>query len=221
MPRRYYIVDVFAARKYAGNQLAVVVDAEGLSTAEMQSIAREMNFSETTFLGSKEPRDGGFDVRIFTPTEEMPFAGHPTLGTGYVLRREIAALATAAEVRLNLGVGQVPVTFSSTATGDVAWMSPPTPKLGKTQSPEVAAALLRISPGDVDTRYPAQEASVGISFLLVPLRSRKALAAMQLDPERRAELQRPGESLRAQARQDELSVHVGGGVVMVARGELI
>ena len=85
----FYIVDVFAEEKYAGNQLAVVRGAGDLSDGEMQRIAAEMNYSETTFILSDEERDGGYDVRIFTPREEIPFAGHPTLGTAYVIAREI------------------------------------------------------------------------------------------------------------------------------------
>jgi len=85
----FYIVDVFAEEKYAGNQLAVVRDAKALSDIEMQQIAKEMNFSETTFILSEQKRNGGYDVRIFTPREEVPFAGHPTLGTAYVIQHEI------------------------------------------------------------------------------------------------------------------------------------
>jgi trans-2,3-dihydro-3-hydroxyanthranilate isomerase len=80
----FYIVDVFAEKKYTGNQLAVFRRAEVLSSDEMQHIAREMNFSETTFILSEEQRNGGFEVRIFTPKEEVPFAGHPTLGTAHI-----------------------------------------------------------------------------------------------------------------------------------------
>ncbi len=87
----FYIVDVFAEEKYAGNQLAVFRGAGALTATEMQRIAREMNFSETTFILSDAPRDGGYDVRIFTPGEEVPFAGHPTLGTAHVIRDEILA----------------------------------------------------------------------------------------------------------------------------------
>jgi len=85
----FHTVDVFAEEKYAGNQLAVFRNVEALSDAEMQKIAREMNFSETTFVLSDRRRNGGYDVRIFTPSEEVPFAGHPTLGTAYVIGREI------------------------------------------------------------------------------------------------------------------------------------
>ena len=86
---KYYIVDVFAEEKYAGNQLAVVREAEDLTDDKMQSIAKEMNYSETTFILSDEQRDGGYDVRIFTPEAEIPFAGHPTLGTAYIIQKEI------------------------------------------------------------------------------------------------------------------------------------
>ncbi len=85
----FYIVDVFAEKKYAGNQLAVFPGAQALSDEEMQLIAREINFSETTFILSNTARDGGYDVRIFMPREEVPFAGHPTLGTAHVIRNEI------------------------------------------------------------------------------------------------------------------------------------
>ena len=81
----FHIVDVFAEEKFTGNQLAIVKDADGLSNIRMQQIAREINFSETTFILSNEKRNGGYDVRIFTPKEEVPFAGHPALGTAYVV----------------------------------------------------------------------------------------------------------------------------------------
>lgn len=86
---KFYLLDVFAEEKYAGNQLAVVRNARALSSVQMQRIANEMHFSETTFILSDEERDGGYDVRIFTPANELPFAGHPTLGTAYVIRHDI------------------------------------------------------------------------------------------------------------------------------------
>lgn len=97
----FYIVDVFAEEKYAGNQLAVFRDAHALSDAEMQRIAREMNFSETTFILADASRDGGYDVRIFTPGEEVPFAGHPTLGTAHVIRNEILSIRDTTEIHEN------------------------------------------------------------------------------------------------------------------------
>ena len=85
----FHTVDVFAEQRHAGNQLAVFRNAGGFSDEQMQRIAREMNFSETTFILSDDQRDGGYDVRIFTPAAEVPFAGHPTLGTAYIIRQEI------------------------------------------------------------------------------------------------------------------------------------
>jgi len=113
----FYIVDVFAERKFSGNQLAVVRNANLLSENEMQQIAKEMNFSETTFILSDEPNHGGFDVRIFTPEAEVPFAGHPTLGTAYILKNEVFNKVMDSVI-LNLKVGKIPVFFDN----DILWM---------------------------------------------------------------------------------------------------
>ena len=97
----FYIVDVFAEAKYTGNQLAVIVNAGTLTSRQMQAIAKEINYSETTFLLSNQPTSGGYPVRIFTPEQELPFAGHPTLGTAYIILQEIIQ-KRAVEVKLNL-----------------------------------------------------------------------------------------------------------------------
>ncbi len=120
----FYIVDVFAEEKYAGNQLAVVRGAGHLPDATLQKIAAEINYSETTFVLSDEERNGGYDVRIFTPKEEVPFAGHPTLGTAYVIAREISPHPVD-RVTLNLKAGPIPVTL-----GDVCWMRQQSPTFG-------------------------------------------------------------------------------------------
>jgi trans-2,3-dihydro-3-hydroxyanthranilate isomerase len=114
---QFYILDVFAEEKYAGNQLAVIRNAEGLSDDQMQKIAKEMNYSETTFILSDEQQNSGYDVRIFTPAAEVPFAGHPTLGTAYLIQREIMK-EPAETVILNLKVGPIPVRFDKTDSGD-------------------------------------------------------------------------------------------------------
>jgi len=106
----FYIVDVFAEKKYSGNQLAVFKNAKALSDNEMQRIAKEMNYSETTFILSEEKRNSGYDVRIFTPEKEVPFAGHPTLGTAYVIQREIIKKPVE-KIILNLKIGQIPVSL--------------------------------------------------------------------------------------------------------------
>lgn len=170
----FYIVDVFAEAKYAGNQLAVVRGAGGLAEAEMQRLAREMNFSETTFVTSETPRDGGYNVRIFTPNRELPFAGHPTLGTAHILRTRIA-LRPVDRIVLNLKVGQIPVTFDA-AGGGLYWMLQKPPVFGRELPREAVAAALGLEPGEIDERFPVQEVSTGLEFNIVPL---KTLAALQ------------------------------------------
>jgi trans-2,3-dihydro-3-hydroxyanthranilate isomerase len=158
----------------------------------MQRIAREMNFSETTFILSDSPRNGGYDVRIFTPTMELPFAGHPTLGTAAIIRQELNP-PSPDRVTLHLKIGPVPVAFVTTQDGhELAWMQPPTPTLGTIHSAEPVAAVLGLSPADIDPRFPVQEASIGISFLFVPLSSLAALKRVRINVERRATLMQQG-----------------------------
>jgi trans-2,3-dihydro-3-hydroxyanthranilate isomerase len=192
---RLFIVDVFAEEKYAGNQLAVVTAADSLSAHVMQRIAREMNFSETTFILSDAPRAGGYEVRIFTPTMELPFAGHPTLGTASVIRHELAQ-ALPEQISLNLKIGPVPVTFASTPDGkETVWMQPPAPTLGAIRSASLVADMLGLMPEDIDPRFPVQEVSIGIPFLFVPLASLAALKRVRIDVDRRAALMQQGISV--------------------------
>lgn len=174
-----FLVDVFAEQPYAGNQLAVVVGETGWSASRMQTFAREMNFSETTFVASAaHGDDGGYGVRIFTPAQEVPFAGHPTLGTAWVLRRFFAPAAE--QVRLRLGIGEVTVTFEQRdATEEVVWMRPRPPRLGAQRDHRELAALLGIDAAQIDDRFPCQEVGIGIDFVLVPLRSLGALRALR------------------------------------------
>ena len=177
MSPTFTIVDVFAEEKYAGNQLAVVRGAAGLSEETLQKITREMNYSETTFILSEEERDGGYDVRIFTPGGEVPFAGHPTLGTAHVIQDEI--LATPAErVVLNLEAGKIPVTF-----GDVLWMRQLPPTFGSRLDPQTLARVLDLEPEDVDDRHPVQEVSTGLPAIVVPLKSLDALKRCRMNLE--------------------------------------
>ena len=110
MSLTFYIVDVFAEEKYAGNQLAVVLGGADLPDETLRKIALEMNYSETTFVLLDEEIGGGYDVRIFTPGDEVPFAGHPTLCTAYVIQQEILA-SSAERITLKLKAGEIPVTF--------------------------------------------------------------------------------------------------------------
>lgn len=175
MPFRFYIVDVFGVGKYTGNQLAVFRNARGLRDREMQSIAREMNFSETTFVLSDKERQGGFDVRIFTPKEELPFAGHPTLGTAYVILQEIVR-SPVRELALNLKVGKIPVTAVYRAgKPDILWMRQKAPEFGAVVGPERVCPVLGLREEDFDGRFPVEEVSTGVPFLIVPLKSREAV----------------------------------------------
>ena len=180
----FYIVDVFAEKKYAGNQLAVFRNVGELPGSEMQRIAREVNFSETTFILSDEQKKGGFDVRIFTPGEEVPFAGHPTLGTACIIRNEILQ-DEAEKVVLNLKVGQIPVSFAEDGYG---WMSQIEPVFGKEHQPEIVAPVLGLETDEIDERFPIQEVSTGLPFFIVPLKTIASLKKAKVDRDKYFEL---------------------------------
>jgi trans-2,3-dihydro-3-hydroxyanthranilate isomerase len=182
MQRRYVTVDVFTDRAFGGNPLAVVLDAQGLSTAQMQAIATEFNYSETTFV--LPPQDPAHDaqVRIFTVRHELPFAGHPNVGTAFVLATQAAT--PPARLLFEEKAGLVPVEIL-TEKGRVvaAELTAPQPLKRLTQlSGEQAAACLSLSASDVKTdRHPPQIASVGLPFLMVELASRDALRRAKPD----------------------------------------
>lgn len=181
MRHPFYLVDVFAERPYAGNPLAVVVDADDWTDERRQQFAAEINFSDTTYVTSAPEADGGYRVRIFTPAREIAFAGHPILGTAWVVRNHVAR-ARAAEVRLHLSVAPVPVTFESSDEGeDEAWFRAPSIAFGPTCAPEAIARALGLSAEDIDRTAPVQQLSAGISAMIVPLTSLDALRRSQLD----------------------------------------
>ena len=178
---RFYIVDVFAESRLSGNQLAVFRDSGRLSTSQMQQIAQEMHFSETTFITSERERKGGYDVRIFTPDSELPFAGHPTLGTAYIIQTQIMA-APKRTVRLNLEAGQIPVTFSfRNGKPELLWMRQRTPSFGRKFEPRRVSRIIGLSPSAVDARFPVMEVSTGLSFVIVPLKNLKSIKKVRLD----------------------------------------
>ncbi|MEF8813723.1 MAG: PhzF family phenazine biosynthesis protein [Halovenus sp.] len=181
MPHEFFIVDVFAERKYAGNQLAVVIGAGDLDGGEMQAVAAEFDYSETTFV-TGGPTESGWPVRIFTPEAEVPFAGHPTLGTAAVIRRELAD-APGGTVTLDLAAGEIPVTVRKTAGEEVLWMDQNEPTFGATLPPERAAEILGLDLEAIDDRGPVQVVSTGLPALVVPLVDRAALTAIDLDRE--------------------------------------
>jgi trans-2,3-dihydro-3-hydroxyanthranilate isomerase len=177
----FHIVDVFAERKYRGNQLAVVMNAKSLTTDQMQEIALEMNYSETTFILSPQSREGGYDVRIFTPQEEVPFAGHPTLGTAFIIQREILKKQVE-QLLLNLKVGQIPVDFTyRDQQPDLLWMTQNTPVFKKKFSAHTIAQILNLNPDDIDQRFPVQEVSTGLPFIIAPLKTLAAVKKSAID----------------------------------------
>ena len=168
--------DVFTAKPLEGNSLAVFFDARELSDAEMQSIAKEMNLSETTFIFPREAaaeRERGVRVRIFTVQEELPFAGHPTLGTAFALRGESGAK----EVSLDLNVGKVPVRFEE-APGQPVFgeMTQMDPVFGIQHDPEAVARASGLRVEDFDSSLPIETVSTGVPFTVTPL---KSLAVIQ------------------------------------------
>ncbi|MDY6783438.1 MAG: PhzF family phenazine biosynthesis protein [Cyanobacteriota bacterium] len=175
-----YLVDVFADRKYAGNQLAVVADAGDLSDSEMQAIAREINFSETSFILHRQPRNGGYDVRIFSPQKELPFAGHPTLGTAFIIQKEFLKDSEKSIV-LNLKVGQIRVNPQEST---LLWMQQNSPVFGQRLEGATLGEVLNIDIEQIDLRFPIQEVSTGIPFTIVPLKTHEALKGVRVNREK-------------------------------------
>jgi len=178
MRYRYYICDVFTDTRFGGNQLAVLPEAEGLSDVQMQQIAREFNFSETTFVF---PSEEGHTrrVRIFTPTMEIPFAGHPNIGTAFALATagEFGEIDTSITVTFEEKAGLVPISIHK--RGDHIWCELKAParlSLGKTVSASTLAAAVLLAADDVVTgTHLPQVASVGLPFLFAELKDRAAL----------------------------------------------
>lgn len=185
--------DVFCSRPFEGNPLAVFPDGRGLSDQEMQSIAREMNLSETTFILPRDPateRERGVRVRIFTVQEELPFAGHPTLGTAFQLRGSSGA----GEVALELNVGKVPVRFEETPGHPVfGEMTQMEPEFGPRHDREAVARAAGLKDGDIDPSLPIQTVSTGVPFTMVPLRGLENMRELNVDLRSSAEyLERSG-----------------------------
>jgi trans-2,3-dihydro-3-hydroxyanthranilate isomerase len=182
---RYLHYDVFTDHLFGGNPLAVVLDGRGLSPETMQAIAKEMNFSETTFV--LPPQATGTDVRlrIFTPGEELPMAGHPTIGSTFALARTGVIEPGRQEFVFGCGIGPVPVAM--TWNGDdlgFVWMTQPLPAFGELiPDPARTAAALSLSPAAVaGTGLPVQVVSCGVPFLLVPLTTRSAVDSAAVNP---------------------------------------
>jgi trans-2,3-dihydro-3-hydroxyanthranilate isomerase len=177
----FYLVDVFAEEKFSGNQLAVFRCAKKLSDGQMQRIAKEMNYSETSFILSDEKQNGGYDVRIFTPETEVNFAGHPTLGTAFVIQHEIIK-EPVNEVVLNLKAGKIPVYFKFTGEkSNNLWMKQLPPIFGDKFDAELLSKILGIDMSDINASFPIQEVSTGLPVVIVPLKTLDAMKKARIN----------------------------------------
>ncbi|MFZ0299682.1 MAG: PhzF family phenazine biosynthesis protein, partial [Candidatus Sulfotelmatobacter sp.] len=198
-PRRLAMAqwDVFSSRPLEGNSLAVFLDGSGLTDAEMQALAKEMNLSETTFILPRDPateREQGIRVRIFTVREELPFAGHPTLGTAFALRgrgdenRADEKKSGTAQVVLELNVGKVPVSFEDLpdepAFGEMTQINP---TFGIQHEREAIAQATGLRAEDFDDSLPIETVSTGLPYTVTPLKSLAVMRNLQIDVKRATE----------------------------------
>jgi trans-2,3-dihydro-3-hydroxyanthranilate isomerase len=178
---QYVQADVFTSRPLEGNAVIVVTDARGFSDPEMQALARETNLSETTFVFPRDAateRERGRRVRIFTTQEELPFAGHPTLGTATVLR----GTTNADLVELDLNVGKIPVRFTTSADGQVfGEMQQRDPEFGPQHAREDVARASGLKIDDIADDVPIQTVSTGMAFTIVPVRALATMRALRPD----------------------------------------
>lgn len=172
----FYIVDVFTDKKYAGNQLAVFLDAENLSTELMQTIAREINFAESTFISKIQPENQSATIRIFTPEIEMRFAGHPIIGTSWVLMNKIVQ-SKPQSFKLSVPIGEISIQQS----GDLVWLQAAQPDFFDTFSKEDFMSFSNLKAADFDDEFPIQEVTTGSAYVIVPLKNIKALENLILD----------------------------------------
>ena len=180
----YQVVDVFTGTVLEGNGLAVVFDTVGLGTERMQAIAREFNLSETTFIQRRDAeteKREGVRVRIFTTQEELPFAGHPTLGTASVLKLSAPETLAGDTIKLALNVGAVPVRFKGTSL--FGEMTQRDPEFGAELDPATVARLIGLTVDELSSSAAPQVVSTGTAFAIVVLRSHEALARLHVDQE--------------------------------------
>jgi trans-2,3-dihydro-3-hydroxyanthranilate isomerase len=175
----FYQVDVFSDELFGGNSLAVFLRGEDFKEAQFQQVAKEMNLSETTFVLLSSHPNADFDVRIFTPEKEIPFAGHPTLGTAFVLQHAGLVPATQDHIRLNFKAGIISVDFQE--DGKVFMTQPPGKTLQTFPNPENIAQVLGLTVNNIESDLPVQTASTGFPALLVPINSLRAMQRIVLN----------------------------------------
>lgn len=175
----FYIVDVFTDKKYAGNQLAVFLDAGNLSSEEMQKIAREINFAESTFITKLNAENNTADIKIFTPEHEMQFAGHPIIGTSWILMNKVFENSPE-NIKLNVPIGPIAIH----KTEDLIWLKAAQPKFWDVFSKEDFAVFSNLKKEDFENQFPIQEVSTGSAFVMVGLTSKRALENLILDKDK-------------------------------------
>ena len=178
MGQKFFQVDVFTNQPFGGNPLAVFTDPQNLSEETHQLLAREMNLSETTFIYPPQDPNADYRIRIFTPTKEIPFAGHPTLGTAHILWETERINPSKDSMTLELGTGLIEVTRKQ----EILFMEQPLPTFGDTlDSINRIAEALSLDPAEIDSRFPPQIVSTGFAALYVPLKNLKSVQDVELN----------------------------------------
>ena len=174
----FYIVDVFTNTKYAGNQLAIFMNAEALTTTEMQQIATEINFAESTFVTSIDEKKNAAAIKIFTPAPDMKFAGHPIIGTSWVLLNKVFE-KTATTLELHVPIGGIKVKQEN----DLMWLKAAQPEFFDVLKKEEFAKFSTLSISDFDERFKIQEVTTGSAFVIVPVKNKSVLSSLKIDKE--------------------------------------
>ncbi len=180
----YHLVDVFTNEPFGGNQLAVFTNPPELSSETMQAIAKELNLSESTFVYPPRDQNNDFHVRIFTPAQELPMAGHPTVGTGFVLAKlgMLGTMDSQKVIVLEEGVGPIQVTINVDSEGNptIIQMRQPLPQFGDILDRQLMADLFTLSIDDISPNSPAQVVTTGTPFLFVPIQSLEAIGKIKV-----------------------------------------
>ncbi len=181
MEKESILLDVFTDTPYAGNRLAVFPSADDLNTEQMQKLANEINYSETTFIQTSPDIEADFDIRIFTPNSEMPFAGHPTLGTAYAILNKFDGFQNKNTIRLRTKVGIIPLKKQ----GDNIWMRQNIPEFFNTyENKSEIAESIGLGVEDISEKLPIEEVSTGNTIMLIPVKDlssiRKAVGNMNM-----------------------------------------
>ncbi len=209
MKYKFYQIDVFSEKALGGNPLAVFVDAVGLNDETMQRIAREMNLSETTFVFPATDSKADFDIKIYTPNKEIPFAGHPTIGTAHILH-EIKKINVSKTTTFKMGAGLIKVSQE----GNAFFMNHPQPKFGPPfPSMDQVAKALSLKPSQIHTKYPIQLVSTGFPAILVPIKNMEGIKNIQINHQKLENLLQDVDMLYAFTCDSEIlhpSVYVRG-----------